>query len=91
MYSQLPDYGELQGYDLGVESALCQIAQKVYPSYRNPSWETLKRHLFTVGVPKKFFRVLRNIDDPVKREISRKTGCLEGWVKSLLITHAVDW
>ena len=59
MYSQLPDYGELQGYDLGVESALCQIAQKVYPSYRNPSWETLKRHLVMAKIPKKLFRELK--------------------------------
>ena len=46
MYIELPDYDDFQCYDLGVGGILSQIAHKIYVNFRNPSWQTLKRHLF---------------------------------------------
>ena len=48
MYGLLPDYGEFQGYDLGIDTDLSQIAEKIYADMHNPSCGTLKRHLLMV-------------------------------------------
>ena len=42
MHSQLPDYDDFQGYDMGAETVLSQIAQKIYAKYHKPSRRTLK-------------------------------------------------
>ena len=52
MYGQLPDYDEFHGYDLEIDSELSQIAGNIYANSRIQSWETSKRHLFLVGIPK---------------------------------------
>ena len=70
MYSQLPDYDDLQCYDLGVEAILRQIDQKIYANFHKPSWRTLKHHLFMAGIPKKIFRELRNIAENDKKPMS---------------------
>ena len=66
-YSHLPDYDDFQGRDLGVESFLSKIAQKIYADFRKPSWRTLKHHLFAVEIPKKFLRDIKNIDGGGKK------------------------
>ena len=63
MYSQLPDYANSQCYDMGIETTLSQISQKVYANRHKPSWETLKHRLFMAQIAKMLFRDLRNIDE----------------------------
>ena len=72
-YSHLPGYREFQRYGLGIDAVLSQIAQKIYANSHKPSWQTLKRHLFTVGIPKKLFRGIKIIaengtDDDFEQE-----------------------
>ena len=55
LHIQLPDYGDFQCYDLGVEDAL-QVLRKIYANFHKRLWETLKRHLSPVGVANKLFR-----------------------------------
>ena len=45
MYGHLPDYGEFHGYDLGIDSELSQIAEKIYANFYKQSRRTSKRHL----------------------------------------------
>ena len=67
-YSQLPYYDDLQGYDLGVGGILSQIAHKIYANSHNPSWKTLKHHLFMAKIPKKRFRDLKAISGNDKKK-----------------------
>ena len=66
MYSQLPDYDDFQGYDLGIETILSQIAQKIYANFHKPSWQTLSHHLCMAKIPKMLFRDRKNIDGDEK-------------------------
>ena len=68
MHSQLPDYDDFQGYDLGIETILSQISQKIYSYFRKPPWKTLKHHLFMAEIPKNLFRELRNIAENDKND-----------------------
>ena len=77
LYGQLPDYDDFQGYDLGQGAILHQVAQRIYANFHQPSWQTLKSHLFSVNAPKKIFRGLKSIDWVVKRTISNKNECWE--------------
>ena len=52
LYGRLPDYGDFQGYDLGVDGILRQVALRIYDNFRMPSWETLKQHFSAVKIPK---------------------------------------
>ena len=54
MYSQLPDYEDFQVYDLGAGTILSRIAQKIYANFYNPSWGTLKHHLFVAKTQRSF-------------------------------------
>ena len=56
MHIQLPGYDDFQCYDLGIDTILSQIAQKIYTDFHKPSWQTLRRHLFMAQIPKKLFR-----------------------------------
>ena len=38
--SQLPDYDDFRGYDLGVGGILSQVARGIYADFHKPSWET---------------------------------------------------
>ena len=40
IYGQLPDYDELQGYDVGIDTDLSRIAEKIYANFHKPSWRT---------------------------------------------------
>ena len=57
MYSQLPDYDDFQGYDLGIDTILSQIDQKIYSNFHQPSWRISKRHLFMAEMPKNFLEI----------------------------------
>ena len=48
MYGKLADYGEFQGYDLGIDTDLSQIGEKIYANFHKPSWKAAKHHLLTV-------------------------------------------
>ena len=61
LYGQLPDYGDFQGYDLGMEDILLQIALRIYDNFHRPSWQTLKHHLFAVRMPKTLFRKIKEL------------------------------
>ena len=66
MYSQFPDYGDFQIYDLGVGAILSQIDQEIYANPHKPSWGTSKRRLFMAEIAMKLFREIRNIDGAIK-------------------------
>ena len=72
MYIRCPDYGDFQCYDLGVETVLSQIAQKICANFHKPWWRALKHHLFTAGNCKQDFRELRNIAEGDKRAIPNR-------------------
>ena len=55
-YGQLPDYDEFHGYDLGIDTDLSQINEKIYANFHMPSRQTLKRNLLMLGVAKNLFR-----------------------------------
>ena len=58
LYSQLPDYDDFRGYDLGIDEQLESAASLIFANFRKPSWQTLKRHLFTAKAPRKLIREL---------------------------------
>ena len=68
LYIQLPYYGDFQGYDLGQEDILRQVAQRIYANSHKPSWRTLKHHMFPVGIPKKLFREIKAISGNDKKD-----------------------
>ena len=74
--TQLPDYGDFQGYDLGSGDALHQVLRQIYANFHKPSWQTLKHHLFPVGIAKKLVREIKAIAGNGKKAISNKNGCL---------------
>ena len=76
MYSQLPDYDDFQGYDLGVGGVLSRIAHKIYAGFHKPSWRTLKHHWFMAKIQKKLFRELNDVAENDKRTIPGRKGCL---------------
>ena len=59
LYSQLPDYDDFRGYDLGIDEQLELAATLIYANFHKPSWQTLKHHLFTAKVPQKLFRKIK--------------------------------
>ena len=61
MYIKLPDYDDLQGYDLGRGGDLNHVARKIYANLHKPSWRTLKHHLFPTKARKKLFREIKAI------------------------------
>ena len=76
LYSQLPDYDDFQGYDLGVGGVLSRIAHKIYAGFHKPSWRTLKHHWFMAKIQKKLFRELNDVAENDKRTIPGRKGCL---------------
>ena len=81
MYSQLPDYDDFQGYDLGVGGIPSQIAHKIYANFHKPSWRTLRHRLFIGGIPGKLSKWIKFAaeNDKKKRTISNRGGCLAVW------------
>ena len=61
MYSQLPDYDDFQGYDMGIDGVPSRIARKIYANFHKSSWKASKRGLFTAKITKKHPIELRNI------------------------------
>ena len=61
LYVQLHGYDDFRRYDLGQEDISRQVAQRIYANFHKPYWETLKLHLFSVGIPKKLFREIKSI------------------------------
>ena len=56
LYSQLPDYDDFWGYDLGIGEKLERAATLIFANYHIPSWETSKHHLVTAKASRKLFR-----------------------------------
>ena len=77
MYGRLQDYDDFQGYDLGQEDILRQVALRIYANFHRPSRQTLKHHLCAVGIPKKLFRQIEEFGDNDKRMNLSKNECLE--------------
>ena len=59
LYSQLPDYDDFRGYDLGIDEQLEKSDTLIYANFRKHPWQTSKRHLFTAKVPQKLFREIK--------------------------------
>ena len=90
-YSQLPDYDEFRGYDMGIDVVLSQIAQKMYGNIRVPYWGTSKRHLSMVEIRKNCFAGTEIIAEMAKRAISNKKECLGRFLKSLFLALLMNW
>ena len=82
LYGQLPDYDDSQCYDLGKEDLLLQVVRRIYANSHKPSWGTLKRHLFSAGIPKKLLREIKSISRNGKKGDSNRKECLGEWLKS---------
>ena len=54
LYGQLPHYDDFQGYDLGPDDILRQVALRIYDNPHRPSWQTSKHHVIAVKIPKKY-------------------------------------
>ena len=78
LYSQLPDYDDFQGYELGEDDILRQVSLRIYANFHKPSWGALKHHLFSVKIPKKLFREIKNWAIAIRRMILSKKECLGG-------------
>ena len=66
LYSQLPDYDEFRGYDLGIDEQLELAATLIFANFHKPSWQTLKHHLFTAKVPQKLFRKIKFVYEQIR-------------------------
>ena len=79
LYSQLPDYDDFRGYDLGIDEQLEQITTLIFANFHKPSWQTLKHHLFTAKLPQKLLRKIKMLAENDKKRMNlSKNGCLEG-------------
>ena len=67
MYIRLPDYDDFQGYDLGADGILSQIAHGIYDNSHHPSWGTLKHHLLMAEIPKNIFKDPKAVAENDKR------------------------
>ena len=47
LYSQLPDYDEFRGYDLGIDEQLEKATALIFANIHKPSWQALKHSLST--------------------------------------------
>ena len=45
----------------GRDDLLLQVTKRIYANFHKPSWQTLRRHLFPVGTPKKLLRRIKSI------------------------------
>ena len=70
MYSQLPDYDDFQGYDLGVGVILREIAHKIYANFHKPSWQTSKHHFYGGNSENFLKRSTMSGGKTIKRKIS---------------------
>ena len=68
LYSQLPDYDDFRGYDLGIDEQLELAATLIFANFHKPSWQTLKHHLFTAKVPQKLFRKIKILAENDKKD-----------------------
>ena len=68
MYSQLPDYDDFRGYDLGIDEQLERAATLIFANFHKPSWQTLKHHLFTAKAPRKLFRKIKLLSENDKKD-----------------------
>ena len=91
MYGRLPDYDEFQGYDMGIDTDLSRIAEKMYADFHNPPWVTLKRPSVMVEIPRKLLRELTILAENDKKGIPNKKECFEGLPKSQWVTLIVNW
>ena len=66
-YGQLPDLDEFQWRDMGIDTDLSHIAEKIYASFRNPTCGALKLHLVTAATPKELFRELKSLGENDKK------------------------
>ena len=53
---------------MGPDDILRQVAQGIYDNPRKPSRRTLKRRMFSVGIPKKLFREIQEISESDKMD-----------------------
>ena len=67
LYSQLPEYDDFRGYDLGVDEQLGEIAHQIFVNFHKPSWQTLKHHLFVSKIPKKLLRKIKILAENGKK------------------------
>ena len=59
MYGRLPYYDDLHGVDLSNELEFSAISKRAHTGFPNPSWITLKHHIFNARAPKKSFQAVR--------------------------------
>ena len=57
IYSRLPDYDDLQGFDLSNETDVASISRRIFTGFAKP-WLTIKRQLFNAHFPTKLFKAI---------------------------------
>ena len=61
MYSQFPDYDDFRRFDFPNGTDLTAISKRIGGVISKPSWLTLKHHLFSMHIPKKLVKSVREI------------------------------
>ena len=84
--TQLPDYGDFQGYDLGVGDTLNRAGRRIFANFHKPSWQTLKHHLLPAETPKELVRGLNAIAENDKKG-DFKQGRMFGGVAKIPIAN----
>ena len=87
MYTQLPDYGDFQGYDLGRDGALNHVGRKLYANFHKPPWRTLKRHSLSAEIAKELFIEIDAIAEKTKKG-DRKQERMFGRVAKIPLANA---
>ena len=93
MYSQLPDYGEFQGYYLGIDAVLSQIGRKIFsPIYTIHIGRHRNAICLWLGYRRLFFRGRKFFAGGGKKGDSKQESeCSGGFLKSLLLTRFMKW
>ena len=82
MYGQLPDFDDIQRYDMGIDTDLSRMAGEMYADFHKPLRQALKRHFPMAEIPKKLLRDPKIMEGNGKRASSNKKECLRGAPKS---------
>ena len=79
IYIQLPAYDDFQGYGLGADAILSQIARGIYANFHKSYWQTSKHHLFVAKAQRNFLESSSLVRGMVKKD-DLKHGRLFGRV-----------
>ena len=87
LYSQLLDYDDFRGYDLGIGEQLERAASLSlsislsFSNFHKPPWGALKRHISTAKVLRKLLRGINALSEMIRKMSFNKNGCFRGGIE----------